>query len=1533
MIPDSQVVGLDGIAIAPTEGCVALQARHYSHPALKGRTVVRLVRENLSSAEDISLGVLGFVPTSSQPVGYVRNRAIGFPAWVIINDPANARHALNLVPDLRRAARMARSKPGNTKVLLDSLAKTLSDSAPHLLPTFLEEGARVFLAVGDRKNAAQLFSKAREAERVHNVPIDEERHRQVLLEFSFAGAINVRELSHESKALLERHSPGDALELFLKLNTDRIKGGLPPYANLAADLRRLIKATHATQLEVESRLLTDLLRSPALTRAPESFWKGYARTLKQLVRTDPAVRDVLLGLLPETVTSDTWVSFLKDVGITQDLRTGKVDAASWVECCAQRFRSSYWWTRDYDYPRKLSQLIRCLPGLRGRTITLDSPSGLEPELLDALLEAGAKVIFKYAKDQDKLEFRSWAHQADCPDLTFLADSEHAQLAAKGLGSVVNDGQLPLLVSHAGTRKLLGLWLEPRLPENPTPIQVAAELQRLAALLTSEGARHYPRQLETLVASLDAAKLLAIALRDGLITEYTWPVLEEAAREFGPDHELEVHESWPAMGVSGDGRVIWVEGDQRVADVTFTIPGGIYPERWEYMLVDGDTACLCRRLDGFLREELTWSSDPTTRHHASMMRRPSHRFRLSCPVPHGRLIADHLARAGDQTSPFQHMGRILSDGSSYWAVTDQGIFEIDPASGAKGRTSMPTALAEMITPHRRNGWTLHDKSLVWFPVGASNAQSPLSTMDGIHGWVVLELDDRTLHLGINGYSFEAPERLRIPYSGRCARPGGGHWLIGSEGELYRDSSQEQLLTLNDPAGRVHLLHRVPTQGWHQFRVRDEAASARLRTVTAGQVKELLEVLPGDDGSNHAASAQAAVEKLIGTSDAELANSVIWVASYIKRLVAGCLAAAASTRPDDEPDDEGQHFSSWRPSDSVMRWFAGDVRGTTDRPVVHALARRLSGEQTLVENVIMTLILPLIRPEVLLACAAAPLRGHDEIGGAAATVASVLDAGLYTPTGCVFSFRVSWNNNALRRHWRSEFSSDGHAQGPEELIDTPTGPGIAIGDCLAPDGDTQRMLVFSPGGGVPESVVGEVTTIEQRSAGLSPDGLVAAFEKLLADGPPPWNQDRANRLAEELGWPPAAAAILLAGLPNVHDSRKNFLPPPVRKLLGLKTTEAAEARDFLMTLGIPTLVGLLSAGATDPMRVATEGLDIDAMAAFWESRPEEETQAKLSGGLLAAADKEFRWRGAYQLRKLMDQYPDSDSLASWLWATTKVRRDDPQASWLADRYDAIRESFSRGTMDHSIIDFSGQVRSLLGLPHRTDGTPQEETSTVGAWTIVTKKNWDELSWDPGKVTDWEAEGKLVSSFPEELEAYDSLLRRVAVLSGEFDALQEDVRSGYAGWPQNPAVSAPEILAQVAGKLDLPGDSARYWLQLLAVHNPTDKNVDAWNGWEKTDRTRFAAPLLERGLIVEAMRSRAGRSYFLPGGWQEAASPHLPMEVWKAPFYDLLDGARVRPRLDIVVPYVPYRQLFTDAWQRYHDGDVPGYQELRTERYRRR
>ena len=115
MITDSRAAELGGVSSNAVPDTVALQARRYAHPQFEGRIVVRLVRENLAEVEDLSLGVLGFTPDGDAGVGHVRNRAIGFPAWPIITDPANSRHALNLVGDLNRAAKLARSKAGPAK--------------------------------------------------------------------------------------------------------------------------------------------------------------------------------------------------------------------------------------------------------------------------------------------------------------------------------------------------------------------------------------------------------------------------------------------------------------------------------------------------------------------------------------------------------------------------------------------------------------------------------------------------------------------------------------------------------------------------------------------------------------------------------------------------------------------------------------------------------------------------------------------------------------------------------------------------------------------------------------------------------------------------------------------------------------------------------------------------------------------------------------------------------------------------------------------------------------------------------------------------------------------------------------------------------------------------------------------------------------------------------------------------------------------------------------------------------------------------
>lgn len=115
------------------------------------------------------------------------------------------------------------------------------------------------------------------------------------------------------------------------------------------------------------------------------------------------------------------------------------------------------------------------------------------------------------------------------------------------------------------------------------------------------------------------------------------------------------------------------------------------------------------------------------------------------------------------------------------------------------------------------------------------------------------------------------------------------------------------------------------------------------------------------------------------------------------------------------------------------------------------------------------------------------------------------------------------------------------------------------------------------------------------------------------------------------------------------------------------------------------------------------------------------------------------------------------------------------------------------------------------------------------------------------------------------------------------------------------------------------------------PSDANIREWNGWRKKNIDAAAAQLVDKGLLVEAKRSGAGRTRFLPGGWLEPAPREKGLEVWKAPLYLLWRDAKMRPVVPTCPPLVPMPQLFADAWARYDSGDVPGYEELTTTRYR--
>jgi hypothetical protein len=239
-------------------------ARGYRHPALPGRVVVRLAADPMVAAGDIEMATLGFGAAEDRgAVGQERRRALGFPGWALVHDPDHARHALEVVKELKRHARLARSKPGNARDGIDAIASRLGKTVPQFLPSFYEEAGRAFLEHGATSIAAAMFGKARAAEAVHGLAVDEQRRADAFLEFALAGAVTTRVLTDYARQLADHHDPAVAYRHFRQLCVQRTLGGMPPWAGMARDLRRLARAAGLDPDAEDARLIAEILASPA----------------------------------------------------------------------------------------------------------------------------------------------------------------------------------------------------------------------------------------------------------------------------------------------------------------------------------------------------------------------------------------------------------------------------------------------------------------------------------------------------------------------------------------------------------------------------------------------------------------------------------------------------------------------------------------------------------------------------------------------------------------------------------------------------------------------------------------------------------------------------------------------------------------------------------------------------------------------------------------------------------------------------------------------------------------------------------------------------------------------------------------------------------------------------------------------------------------------------------------------------------------------------------------------------------------------
>ncbi|MBR7836893.1 hypothetical protein KDL01_26685 [Actinospica durhamensis] len=733
---------LDAGAVAsvgtpPGERRDALSARAYAHPALEERVVVRLVSEALGDAEDLTMAFLGFEePSAAIAVGVVREQALGFPAWALVHDPANGRHALDLVKDLEKLARRAKSKPGNAKDGYDALATRLAASVPHFLPTYYEQAARAFLAAENKTYAAAYFTRAREAEHMYTLAIDESAQAASFLEFALAGAVSAKSISAYARRLAARRTPQEAYERFRRVCVERVAGGLPPYVGMAVDIKRLAKAAGRDTAAEDAALARELLPLAATGKAAAGFWTGYRAALIRAAKHDATVRGLMLAMFPtmggeaNNVADGLWLELLAACGATAGLTGSRSElapeelpadgASGWLMRFARHARRGWHW-RHYrtakDPDRNILRLVESMaPRLReeGTALALAAWRDADIDLIDLCLELGLSVADPTV--EFSLDLGTWLAQDSDRALSAIAADErfrryllHAVAVLGGdHGSAARFLEALNALAAAGAR--IGGYRGQQGPDGRTSLRrfarrvaavpgvrdVVAQWQReLADKTVAAGLADVDELLDTWlrnvepellainpdavrrVLDLDLAPYLAHGLRAGIFDEYAWPALERALDRL--------------TALDPEARRAWETTAQ-----------------WPYFIVNragSPTTLVVGAQDIVFEHEASWPKQQNNNHH----------FNKTLCFTAGQLLVAWWE--------WQNSG-------AYWSSDPQVIIENGGTRGSSGQHQQESL--ELPWGDRTFGGTpLKLGSAVW------SAEGPVAS-DGVDYWVYTQL---------------------------------------------------------------------------------------------------------------------------------------------------------------------------------------------------------------------------------------------------------------------------------------------------------------------------------------------------------------------------------------------------------------------------------------------------------------------------------------------------------------------------------------------------------------------------------------------------------------------------------------------------------------------------------------------------------------------------------------------------------------------------------------------------------------------------
>lgn len=474
-------------------------------------------------------------------------------------------------------------------------------------------------------------------------------------------------------------------------------------------------------------------------------------------------------------------------------------------------------------------------------------------------------------------------------------------------------------------------------------------------------------------------------------------------------------------------------------------------------------------------------------------------------------------------------------------------------------------------------------------------------------------------------------------------------------------------------------------------------------------------------------------------------------------------------------------------------------------------------------------------------------------------------------------------------------------------------------------------------LPESAAdrfAELTGVRRAVARLVVAGLVGRSGRdedlaLVRKAPyraTPMTAESYARLRERLG-PDGRRAVLAAALPE--DPAELWLPGGVpaavermaavwRERLGAQAAVHDEAADALEAeLGLGEVWARRLAGGYEAARDAT------VPAAGWELAATPYGNG-VEVGAVPPPGPALPYGTPVGL-------PLARIASALVWACTDRPVGDPAVAGATALYERLRAELERPDLLLAlpggwVEDTSERIAERFGpgrLPVARGRRKEEGPVPVIAYDsgpLVVCAPGGASFLRPAAVADpevWQRVREEAGDLAEELDRVAPLLA-----GGGLDRIMRRARAGTVppgAYEADPRQSCPELVARVAGELGTGEDAAALYLQLATLAAPTDRNVRRWNGWSAKQHTQARAELLATGAVVEAKRSRAGRTVFLPGEWTELKAPHLPLETVKLAehFVRPLWRNEIHAPFGRVLPVAPLHEMFATAWERTSGG----------------